>query len=776
MLVLRYCQNNSDNSNSYTVIRANLDVLSTWTAGTERDHAIRSALANSHVHDPAVPVPYTPQEIRNFTPQQLAAYKKRQAEQNVRDQAWALHRALTFVEQGGLKALLAAATVCPDHAVRREMAVAVGRLLLAIPDDDQVKNTVTPFLQDTTQQRDEHEPFIEEVYNADGEDEQEGKVEEESMLTVSLETKMERALITSALLLSKKELGAWALQFGWRESDTELADLIQSKHNRRAMCLASELLSAAATVEAARPMVMGMASSGQMEILMMSDDRDIRSGAASAVAKLGLSEKQSDEGEVMGLLLAACELLEDNKLDIGSTESKSKKETAKQQFTSFATSTVERAIEMITYLISNTTVKEELAAGFSAQTDAPHSALERLVQTADLPGAGESLSGFGLATIFQNLAATNEQVRREAFEGKQVTMEQYDEMQRMQKTEEEKEIMDQQKDPDTQELCRERVRRMASANVPRALVALTESDGTSEHTLEQIVIAMNRMADEVSVRGIMIQQGVLSACIKIEKKEGPTETDTMKKVIRLARHCIAKLLITTNPTLLTSAQRLGSIKPLIQLIRDIKANELQHFEALLSVTNLAGSGDDAKNRIVTERGISTFHFAMFSDHSMVRTAATEAMCNLVPHKGMTEHLTNPDHLRLWFAFGIDYEDNYECARAASGTLAMASQEVIVAQEIVKLAKFRDSMTAMLECGRLEIMHRVLALLLNLVLHGGETREAAVDAGLVTFCRAYIELQNHSKEDDDELEFTEQDKQILPLTVDMAKKIVKAVDE
>ena len=106
----------------------------------------------------------------------------------------------------------------------------------------------------------------------------------------------------------------------------------------------------------------------------------------------------------------------------------------------------------------------------------------------------------------------------------------------------------------------------------------------------------------------------------------------MKKVIRHSRHCIAKLLVTTNPTLLTSAQRLGSIRPLIQLIRDIKAKDLQVFEALLAVTNVASSGEDAQNRIVSDQGIGSLHFAMFSDHELVRRAATEAMCNLVPHK------------------------------------------------------------------------------------------------------------------------------------------------
>jgi hypothetical protein len=423
---------------------------------------------------------------------------------------------------------------------------------------------------------------------------------------------------------------------------------------------------------------------------------------------------------------------------------------------------------MITYLIPNTTVKEELAAGFSSRVDAPHTALDLLVKTADLPNSGESLSGYGLATIFQNMAATNEQVRKEAFEGKEVTMEQYDEMQRLGKTDEEKERMDAEKDPDTIASCHERIRKMASANVPRALVSLME--GASEHTMEQLVLGMNRMAQEESVRGIMIQQGVLSACIKVEKNEGPTETDVMKKVIRLARHCIAKMLVTTNPSLLTSAQRLGSARPLIQLIRDIKASDLQHFEALLAITNIASSGDDAKNRIVTEKGIPTFHFAMFSDHEMVRRAATEAMCNLVPHQAMMDHLAEGDHVKLWLAFASDYEENYECARAAAGCLAMATQDETIALKVAELSKFKDEASLILESGRPELMHRGLVLILNLVEHGSETREKVVEAGLVAFCRAYVE--SIESQGADKLQLPPEELQILPITVEIAKKIVQ----
>jgi protein unc-45 len=788
---------NNNNHTTTVIIRAVLDICNTFTAGEDRDVMIRQSLAlhsstgssnSSTAADPTLPLPKTQAQVRAMSPPDYAAHRKREYEIKTRNQAWAYERSRLLLQQPFLPILLAALCWVDDHVVRREVTVVLGRLLALLEDEDKIKNVVGPYLQnnvnDKTTTTSSSGVIIEEVYNEDNGDEKHAEPEDDITVT-TLETKMSRAAITAALLLSKKSLGAWALTGGWNNSADEISDLIQSG-DKRAMCLASEVVSAAATVETARHLVNNLMSGGDLERLLTSDDVDIRSGAASAVAKLGLSNKetQTDEGEVMGMLQAACELLEDDKQqatdddDAGNNATSKKKNhtsnsSSFRHFSSFATSSVERAVEMINYLIFHTVVKDELAAGFKPNYQSALTSLERLVKTADIPNAGESLSGFALATIFQHMAATNLQIRKEGFEGKEVTMEQYDEMQKLGKTAEEKEVLESQQDPDTPASCHERIRKMAAANVPRALCALVEK--SSEHTLYEVVLAMNRMAGEASVRGILIQQGVLTACIKMEKNEGPTETDTMKKVIRLARHTIAKILVTTNPSLLTSAQKLGSIRPLISLVRDSNSSDLQQFEALMALTNLAES-EDAKNRIILEKGIPSLHFAMFSDHEMVRRSATEAMSNLIPHQAMMEHLQVVDNMKLWLAFATDYEgDNYECARAAAGCLAMATQSADVALVLVQLPehKFRTQMETLLESGRLEIMHRALVIILNLVLLGGTTKEKAIAEGFVTFCNAYITscMDNATKE----LDFPPQEEALLPVTMELAQKIVKAAE-
>lgn len=245
-------------------------------------------------------------------------------------------------------------------------------------------------------------------------------------------------------------------------------------------------------------------------------------------------------------------------------------------------------------------------------------------------------------------------------------------------------------------------------------------------------------------------------------------------IVRLAQHTIAKLLVTTNPSLLRTTQCIGSIQPLLMLIKDHDSSDLQKFEALLSVTNLASFNESTKDHIVGENGISTLSYAMFSNHEMVRRAATEAMSNLIPHPKMFEHLSNNDNLKVWVAFASDYENNFECARAALGCLAMVTQDSTVANELAMISSSRSMIRNILECGRLELMHRMLVLLLNLLEHGGKCRDLTVATGTMLFCEAYVNSYQNKKYSD--LGFSKDDAKLMEITIDLAREIISASKE
>jgi hypothetical protein len=780
-------------SGNVKIIRATLDVLSSWTAGRDRENIIRASL-DHHSQAAALELaaPKTLEETRQMSPKELSDHRSRLRETRTRDAAWAFERSILFCtrvqekEDGGigagstgLDALLKCAVECPEFGLRREITVTLGKVLAAMDEDTRIQGMVAPYFgtkkvkEEKKDEKEEPGVVIEELH--DDYDEEKENVEEEEeekkpAPPVTLERQMERAELASALLLARADVGAWAIGSGWPNCRPDMDALVES-NEKTAMCLAAEVLAAAASVKDTRPIVSSLLNDKTMKQLVTHQDRDIRTAAASAVAKLGLAEQETDETEIIGLLEAACYMLEDNEENVASKSAELLASKVRAP-NSVATTSLERGVEVMTYLASKTPMKEEIAHGFQATPDSKHTALELLVRVADTPNAGESLTAYGLASIFQLMAVTVMTLRKESFEGKEFTMDQYDEMQKMGKTEEEKDLeKDNGDNDDTPENCAERIRRMASANVPRALCQLLE--GATEPTLEQAVSALSRMAVESTVRGAMIQQGVLTGLIKVDKVE-KNPSDTRKKIIRVGRHCMAKMLVSMNPGLLTSAQRMGAIKPLIQLVRDIHAKDLQQFEGLLALTNLAAAGDDTKNKIIAEKGISSLNFCMFSDHDMVKTAATEAMCNLVPHEAMLVHLRQHDTLRMWLALASDYDENYECARAAAGGLAMATQDQQIASELISLKNFKERFDTLMESGRPELMHRVFVILLNLAEQGGKYREAVVTHGFLAFSLAFVVSYNDGSKAS-ELGFDEHELRLFNVSVDLAKQVVKACE-
>eukprot|EP00934_Nitzschia_sp_Nitz4_P005167 Nitzschia sp. Nitz4//scaffold96_size78090//60958//64152//NITZ4_005503-RA/size78090-processed-gene-0.59-mRNA-1//-1//CDS//3329560600//5157//frame0 len=751
-------------SRHMTLIRAAIDVLASWTAGEDREAVIRASLDNFV----DLPVPLTKQEMHQLSPQEMSKYKQRQYQKKTRDQAWAFERGMLFIHQGGMATMLECTITSDDASLRRELTVAMGKVFAALEADEKMHEAAKKFFGVKDKPADDDKPgvIIEEI----DEDEEEGKVmdvtEEEPEEVVTFEDKMKKTALATALLLAKGEVGAWALGANvWFDCRSDLNSLAES-NEKTALCLVAELLASAASVKETRPIVGGYLCEPAIKDLVKHQDKDVRTAAASSVAKLGLAEQETEDIEIIGLLEAACYMLEDGEIDstqtalVDATVPNADKGTL---------SSIDRGVEVMTYLVSKTLVKEELVHGFRATQESKHTGLELLVRVCDRPAAGQSLSAYGLASTFQLLAATPLQLRKEAFEGKQVTMEQYDELRSMQKTEQEREFDEEPElKEDSPEQCSARIVKLAQANVPRALCQLIE--GASDKTLGEVVLGLNRLADEPSVRGGMIQQGVLTKLIKVDKEE-KNPSDLRKKIIRNLRHCMGKMLVTTNPALLTSAQRMGVIKPLIQLIRDVNSSELQQFEALMALTNIASVGDDTKNKIAGEGGLACFKFAMFSEHEMVKQAATEAMCNMVGNQKFMEMLYQPDELRLWLALASDYEEHYACARAAAGCLAMSTQDPEVARTLIGLPTFKQRMDETLESGSPEIMHRILVVILNLVELDGEFRDAAFEHGLVAFCHAYVE----SYHDGSKLAELNIGPEMMPTfnaTVEVAKQVAK----
>lgn len=573
-------RNGGPTNNDTKAPRAALDLIAAWTASnldaldaaSEACYAPLSSSPQNWTGQPkASHHKLTPEDVRGMKPRQVAAHRKREADYQHHNLQRAIRNISAFCseEVGGLDSMLACAARVANHRLRREVGLQIGRMMSVFEEEDDVKMLIHKALGCTNWKvgkEDENSNVtaglstltIEEL---DEEKEMDGDGGKEEGPDEELLAMMKRGQLTSSLLLGKPDVGTWAMKHGWSDGNgvEELKELISS-NDPCAMSIASELVSAASSVESSRPLLLSLVEEGTLEDLLIHEDVDVRSGAASCAAKIGLASKalSADNDEVMELLDVAIELLfeEDDNNPGGErdVESSSKAKaflTTKQALSNAAgdSTSMDRGIEVMAYLASKTFVKEKIANGYKPKgspTDRK-TALQRLVEIACTPKSGCAQMAYGLAGIFNLLAVSVETLRKEAFVGKEITEEQYGQLQcksfliyslhssfcshpisllkccvkynlALGKTEEEKaaEAKKNEREGDSPGLVSERVRKMANANVPRAMVKLMEGS-SSDATQEKLLEAMGRMASETSVRGIMIQQGVLTNCLQLDK-------------------------------------------------------------------------------------------------------------------------------------------------------------------------------------------------------------------------------------------------------------------
>jgi hypothetical protein len=121
-----------------------------------------------------------------------------------------------------------------------------------------------------------------------------------------------------------------------------------------------------------------------------------------------------------------------------------------------------------------------------------------------------------------------------------------------------------------------------------------------------------------------------------------------------AAQALARILITTNPTLLSSSTLLDAVGPLIRLARE-GMTALSLFEAGMALTNLASSGDlEVRKSLISRRGLSALEDLQFSSHKMVRRAGTEAITNLSTTREGAG-LILKSRIKFWLALSRSYQ-------------------------------------------------------------------------------------------------------------------------
>ncbi len=449
--------------------------------------------------------------------------------------------------------------------------------------------------------------------------------------------------IGMATALAGADMGQWVMA---KDHCIEEVMMLSAAGDDTSSEVAAEAVCACASFEGGRPLLGPVIQAGVIHSLMDSPSPISRSASASAYTKLGMVSQalKGDSTDISKLLSVSLDI-------IGKSGSGLKLEK-------------DRAIEVLTILVAKTKVKEELAHG-SGRCVASLNCLCDVASQLDVSGP----VAFGLSTIFKSITISHEEEVKELLKGKDISYEQYVQLKKLANTHGQQDSKEDPLDIDTEEATRRRCVKLVEAGGIAALKRLCSVAGKGAAgmpTLIAVCKTFRHLATDPETRGHIVSQGGLSCLVKV------SDHSSNKEARMEARHAIAKTMVSTNPNMLPEETLLGTISSLMELVQDHDSTNLQQFESLLSLTNVASTGESARKRIVEKKGVNSIHYHMFSDHELVRRAATECISNLLPRKEVLEHMAVENNARLWVAFAGLEEEDLSTARAACGAIAMAS--------------------------------------------------------------------------------------------------------
>ncbi|KAG0200737.1 hypothetical protein BGX28_006279 [Mortierella sp. GBA30] len=207
----------------------------------------------------------------------------------------------------------------------------------------------------------------------------------------------------------------------------------------------------------------------------------------------------------------------------------------------------------------------------------------------------------------------------------------------------------------------------------------------SENIRQSLAQVLRNLITPSETRGLLVQQGVVRLLmpLALQPQSQPPVSESTKTA---AIQALAKLSITLDPRLTFKNQRIPElVKPLIWLLES--TDQLCQFESLMALTNLGSMGDvQVLSLIVQDGGIEKMENLQFSEHNLVRRAATEALCNMIFFEPVFELYSDPKSKnKVHLLLALSDTDDFMTRRAASGALAVLSTspevcKMIMAQE------------------------------------------------------------------------------------------------
>lgn len=163
-------------------------------------------------------------------------------------------------------------------------------------------------------------------------------------------------------------------------------------------------------------------------------------------------------------------------------------------------------------------------------------------------------------------------------------------------------------------------------------VLVSHSRNGSAASLALIVSVVYSLSVAAPIRGQLAQQGAVRLLIAAWTALPASDIEARRR----AAQALARILITTNPTLVFGGTRpipqTNAIRPLISVIQPNPEAEtrdlLPTFETLMALTNLASTDDDTRCGII-RAAWNDVEEQLLSSNARVAKAAVELVCNLV---------------------------------------------------------------------------------------------------------------------------------------------------
>lgn len=285
------------------------------------------------------------------------------------------------------------------------------------------------------------------------------------------------------------------------------------------------------------------------------------------------------------------------------------------------------AIEGLAYLSADPELKESMSSNSAFLERLLNLIPSRKPTSATTPPSRlNSPLLYGIVTIISNLTGYRPRLSEE-----QAQMEKLKKMSKVSQTKQ----SNSQSSLDDDQYVKVRVQRLMKAGVvPKLSTVPSLTD--SPAILKNVARALLSIIEDKDNRGLVLQSGGSKALQLIIRNLSPKASGQEALTLPApldAIQALGKLSITSSPIQVYGADVgpiYDALRPLSLLVLHSAATQLQQFEGMMALTNVSSISPDFCTRIADLDGLlSRVELLMFEDHTLLRRASMELVCNLV---------------------------------------------------------------------------------------------------------------------------------------------------